>query len=105
MLGSVKQLETYRKAVDTLQRQNHELQQDKQKVVTQLQSLFSLYNKQKKSIEQLSEGKKDTESERKEYKSRIEVLEQANSKLRNEMSREIDLRNSRHNVRLVALKA
>ena len=98
LTSTSKQLEQYKKAVDSFQKQNGELQQERTRVMGQLQSLFVLYNKQKKTIDQLSSSKKDTELDKKTYQERLEMLEKENSKLKCELSKELEIRANRHKV-------
>eukprot|EP01022_Parablepharisma_sp_SALTPOND_P011952 TRINITY_DN1524_c0_g1_i2.p3 TRINITY_DN1524_c0_g1~~TRINITY_DN1524_c0_g1_i2.p3 ORF type:complete len:664 (+),score=137.59 TRINITY_DN1524_c0_g1_i2:2741-4732(+) len=96
LLSSAKQIELYRKANDSLQQQNNELRLEKQQVVRQLQSLFSLYNKQKRTIDQIQNNKNDFESEKQNYKDRIVSLERENERLKLDRSRELEIVTARH---------
>lgn len=98
LLDNSKQLDCYRKMAETMQRQNSELRQEKQRVLGQLQGLFTLYNKQKKTIEQLSTGRVDTESGVKIAQERAESLEAENTRLKAELNRELEQRNRKHKV-------
>ena len=96
LLINAKQLELYKRSIENLQQQNGELINEKQQVVRQLQSLFTLYNKQKKTIEQLKDGKTDIETERKTFKDRVMALERENERLKLDRSRELELVTTRH---------
>jgi type II secretory pathway component PulL len=99
MLNSIKQLEYYKKMTEMLQRQNSELGQEKQRVINQLQSLFELYKKQKQAIDKLSVDEKDGDMEIKILKERVENYERLNSKLKEDLNKETELKNSKHSVR------
>jgi len=96
LMSSAKQIEYYRKSVETLQQQNNEFRNEKQQVVRQLNSLFSLYNKQKKTIEQLKQSKNEIDNERQSYKDRILTLERENERLKLDRSRELEIITTRH---------
>jgi hypothetical protein len=84
----MKSIEMHKRNCELLQEQNNELQNEKQKVVYQLQSLFVLYNKQKAAIERLGSAKGIAETERKSYKERLEDLEREKKRARMEQSKE-----------------
>lgn len=65
LLATAKQLEIYKRNYESLQQQSARLSSENQRMLNQLQSLFSLYNMQKATIETL---KKTAEAERKALK-------------------------------------
>ena len=60
-MSVMKQLEAYKRVTQNLQQQNSGLLLEKQNIVHQLQSLFTVYNKQKETIEKLTHEKEDAD--------------------------------------------
>lgn len=89
---AARQAEQYKRMAETYQRNHSVLLQEKQYIVVQLQSLFALYNKQKKSLEQLTKEKETAELEAKSLKEHSENLEKTLSRLRIDMGRDADQR-------------
>ena len=68
------------------------------RVCNQLELLFSLYNKQKTTIERLENIKKNFESEQKTYNEQIEQLEKEKEKLRIDQIKETEATSTRYKV-------
>ncbi len=105
LLGSSRLQERYRRAAETSQRENARLVHDRSRVISQLQSLFAVYNKQKKAIETMEREKEDLAAENKSLKAQLSAAEQANVQFRNEANRDAETRRDlviRHNVLMCA---
>ena len=86
----------YKRNCEILKQQNNELQNERQRLVYQLQSIFSLYNKQKATIERLDNGKKCAEQDKISYKNKLDDLEREKERLKKEQNRETENMISRY---------
>ena len=94
----IKQLDTYKKAVLSFQQQNKNLLLEKQQIVHQLQSLFSLYNKQKETIEQITRDKAESDRICQTWKERNQTLQHENDILKIGQSKEMEVISAKHKL-------
>ena len=105
LLSNARQIEGYKKLVENLQQQSTESKREKIKVVSQLQALYSVYNKQKSGVDRLNREKRGAEDERDVLKQHLETVEKSVARLKLELNRESDQKKDLINTHTVKLSS
>ena len=95
-----KQLELCKRNNITLQNQSSQLLIEKQQVVAQLQSLFIVYNKQKKDMEELRSKNDNNDIIQKFNNEQLALLKEENIQLKRDYERKLDDAKAKYNSEL-----